>query len=56
MLSLNCVGFEPMFFLHHVYIDYLWEEYRRKQNTQKRENDYPTHASKYFKNTIFSVS
>ena len=47
MLSINCVGFEPMFYLHRVYMDYIWEEYRLKQTVKDRENDYPV-ASMYF--------
>ena len=41
MLSASCTGFEPMFYMHHAYIDYVWEEYRQKQTPFKRENDFP---------------
>jgi tyrosinase len=34
---------DPIFFLLHSYIDYLWEKWRTQvQTAQQRENDYPT--------------
>ena len=42
MSIISCVGFEPMFYLHRVYMDYIWEEYRQKQTIKDRENDYPS--------------
>ena len=34
---------DPVFFFHHCYIDYFWEQYREKQNRRgvDPENDYP---------------
>lgn len=33
---------DPVFFLHHAFVDYLWEMWRlAKQTPQQRETDYP---------------
>ena len=46
MGRLPCTGFEPLFYMHHAYIDCIWQEYRNTQSVYDQENDYPTHASK----------
>lgn len=34
---------DPAFYLHHAFIDYLWERFRIKRQTRyQRENDYAT--------------
>ncbi|TMS37557.1 hypothetical protein L596_004462 [Steinernema carpocapsae] len=34
---------DPIFFMHHAFIDLVWEEWRQKRQTRtQRENDYPT--------------
>lgn len=33
---------DPIFFMHHCFIDYIWEQWRqKKQNRDERESDYP---------------
>uniref|UniRef100_A0A1I8A9H6 Tyrosinase_Cu-bd domain-containing protein n=1 Tax=Steinernema glaseri TaxID=37863 RepID=A0A1I8A9H6_9BILA len=33
---------DPIFFMHHTFIDLVWEEWRQKRQTrEQRENDYP---------------
>jgi hypothetical protein len=33
---------DPSFYLHHTFIDFIWEEFRQtKQTMDQRENDYP---------------
>ena len=34
---------DPCFFLHHSFVDLLWEDFRRKkQSSSQRETNYPT--------------
>lgn len=34
---------EPAFYMHHCFIDYMWEVFRNtKQTGEERENDYPS--------------
>lgn len=36
---------DPAFFLHHTFVDYLWETWRlAKQTYETRETDYPQHG------------
>lgn len=33
---------DPIFFTHHSFIDFIWEMWRKRQQTpEQRENDYP---------------
>ena len=41
MNTLSCTGFEPLFYMHHAYIDYVWQKYRETQTQHDKENDYP---------------
>ncbi|VDM95248.1 unnamed protein product [Thelazia callipaeda] len=35
-------GNDPSFYLHHSFVDYIWEMYRQEKQTRyQRENDYP---------------
>ncbi|VDK30161.1 unnamed protein product [Gongylonema pulchrum] len=35
-------GNDPSFYLHHSFVDYIWEMYRQRRQTRyQRENDYP---------------
>jgi hypothetical protein len=45
MGSLTCAPNDPMFWLHHAYIDYLWETWRKTVQTTDPELDYPSGAS-----------
>jgi hypothetical protein len=43
MSDLNSAAHDPVFFNHHAYVDYIWEQFRMQQQ-QKRINpasDYP---------------
>nr|AKI87982.1 byssal tyrosinase-like protein-1 precursor [Mytilus coruscus] len=40
MLGVNTAPSDPVFYLHHCFIDYVWEEFRQKQ-TVDPESDYP---------------
>ncbi|CAG2190962.1 unnamed protein product [Mytilus edulis] len=40
MLGVNTAPSEPVFFLHHCFIDYVWEQFRQRQ-TVDPETDYP---------------
>ena len=44
MASLSCTGFDPLFYMHHAYIDCLWEEYKNGKTLYERENDYPSNG------------
>uniref|UniRef100_A0A914H5F4 ShKT domain-containing protein n=1 Tax=Globodera rostochiensis TaxID=31243 RepID=A0A914H5F4_GLORO len=42
MLALNTASQDPVFFLHHSFIDYIWEQWRLKwQNRQQRATQFP---------------
>lgn len=46
MLGVNTAPSDPVFFLHHCFIDYVWEEFRQRQRRRRRprvdpERDYP---------------
>ena len=44
MAGLNTAAHDPVFFLHHAFIDYVWERFRRRQSRVCRvnpETDYP---------------
>ncbi|XP_045171690.2 uncharacterized protein LOC123533840 [Mercenaria mercenaria] len=45
MNNLNNAPFDPLFFSHHAYIDYIWELFRKQQREQippiNPETDYP---------------
>ena len=44
MAGLNTAAHDPVFFLHHAFIDYIWEQFRRRQSMFCRvnpETDYP---------------
>ncbi|XP_071136567.1 uncharacterized protein [Mytilus edulis] len=40
MLGVNTAPSDPVFFLHHCFIDYVWEHFRQRQ-TVDPETDYP---------------
>ncbi|CAG2213629.1 TYR [Mytilus edulis] len=40
MLGVNTAPSDPVFFLHHCFIDYVWEHFRQRQ-TVDPERDYP---------------
>ncbi|XP_052087656.1 tyrosinase-like protein isoform X1 [Mytilus californianus] len=40
MRGLNTAPSDPVFFLHHCFIDYVWEQFRQRQ-TVDSESDYP---------------
>ncbi|XP_052087693.1 uncharacterized protein LOC127724684 [Mytilus californianus] len=40
MLGVNTAPSDPVFFLHHCFIDYVWEQFRQRQ-TVDPESDYP---------------
>ncbi|VDI13703.1 tyrosinase [Mytilus galloprovincialis] len=40
MLGVNTAPSDPVFFLHHCFIDYVWEQFRQRQ-TVDSETDYP---------------
>lgn len=40
---------DPTFYMHHAFLDYIWEQFRQtRQNRFQRENDY-AHVSKNLK-------
>ncbi|XP_063402864.1 tyrosinase-like protein [Mytilus trossulus] len=45
MLGINTAPGDPVFFLHHCFIDYVWEVFRQRQRRQRPrvdpERDYP---------------
>ncbi|XP_045171478.2 uncharacterized protein LOC123533731 [Mercenaria mercenaria] len=45
MNNLNTAAFDPLFFSHHAYVDYIWELFRLQQRDQipqiNPETDYP---------------
>lgn len=42
---------DPVFFMHHAFVDYLWEHFRQtKQNRQQRETDYPAQGCNAYDN------
>ena len=44
MAGLNTAAHDPIFFLHHAFIDYIWERFRRRQSQfcgVNPETDYP---------------
>lgn len=44
MGSLLCSPSDPIFFLHHTFIDSVWEEFRNTRQLTNIEDDYPTPA------------
>lgn len=43
MLDIGISPNDPSFYMHHCFIDYLWEQFRQtRQNAQQRQQDYPT--------------
>uniref|UniRef100_A0A1I8BG70 ShKT domain-containing protein n=1 Tax=Meloidogyne hapla TaxID=6305 RepID=A0A1I8BG70_MELHA len=43
MLDPRTSANDPLFYMHHCFVDYIWEGYRlRQQNRQQRETQYPT--------------
>ena len=46
MAGLDTSAMDPVFFLHHCYIDYLWEKFRKRQKRLRinSETDYPAGA------------
>lgn len=40
MGNLTCAVMDPIFWFHHCYVDYLWEQFRQRQKSNIRE-DYP---------------
>lgn len=41
MSSISCSPQDPVFWLHHAFVDYLWDNCRRRQTTDIQQ-DYPT--------------
>lgn len=44
MAFLNSAAHDPVFFMHHAYVDYVWEQFRQRQRRRCRvnpETDYP---------------
>ncbi|KAF7635297.1 ShKT domain-containing protein [Meloidogyne graminicola] len=42
MLDPRTSANDPLFYMHHCFVDYIWEGYRlRQQNRQQRETEYP---------------
>ena len=42
MSNIICSPNDPIFFLHHCFIDYIWEEFRRHHQKTDREREYPS--------------
>ncbi|WAR12249.1 TYR3-like protein [Mya arenaria] len=45
MSGLDTAAYDPVFFMHHAFIDYIWEKFRRRQMTvcgKDPSTDYPT--------------
>jgi hypothetical protein len=46
----NSAAHDPVFFLHHAYVDYIWEQFRAHQKNVCRvnpENDYPDTSNEF---------
>ena len=41
MGSITCSPNDPVFWLHHSFVDCTWEEFRRTSQRTNRETDYP---------------
>ena len=58
MDNVTCSPSDPTFYLHHSFVDFIWEEFRQqRQSRQQRESDYPRNVNVtalHHPNTIMS--
>ena len=46
MTNITCSPFDPLFFMHHAFVDLVWEQFRQqRQNQTEREMDFPYNSS-----------
>ena len=46
MANITCSPADPLFFMHHAFIDLIWEEFRQTQQTRRQqETQYPSTVS-----------
>ena len=45
MAAVPCAPTDPIFWMHHGFVDYLWEEYRTDQQSTDVQLEYPAPES-----------
>ena len=45
MGSITCSPNDPIFWMHHSFVDCTWEEFRRTSQKTNPETDYPTNEN-----------
>ncbi|XP_052212357.1 putative tyrosinase-like protein tyr-3 [Dreissena polymorpha] len=59
MADLGAAAYDPIFFMHHAFIDYIWEQFRRRQSSNEcnvdAEKDYREPGDYSIKNDTIAL-